>query len=276
VTERSRYKLLLTDVDGTLVRKDGSISEENLAALRAAHEAGVCVSICTGRSMLSSKEQIEKLGFGGFHAFYDGGFICHGDSGEVLHAGAIPPAAIRRLIEFAAQHSLYLELSNGLRSFAALPCPVPKLKSLAFEAEHTTGSLERIEDRERIVQGLLVVQSEREGLIEALRQELAPGTQIVHGPVALTSGLDPCVVLAGGTSKGSAIARFCEYHGITPDEVMAVGDWMNDISMLKEAGLGVAMGQAPDEVKAAADCITGSVNEHGLAEAIRKYLLPGA
>jgi hydroxymethylpyrimidine pyrophosphatase-like HAD family hydrolase len=52
-----------------------------------------------------------------------------------------------------------------------------------------------------------------------------------------------------------------------------VGDWLNDISMLKEAGLGVAMGQAPDEVKAAADHVTASIDEDGLAEAIRKFIL---
>ena len=54
---------------------------------------------------------------------------------------------------------------------------------------------------------------------------------------------------------------------------IAVGDWENDISMLKEAGLGVAMGQAPDEVRAAADRVTGTIDEDGLAQAIRKFIL---
>ena len=269
-----RYKLLLVDVDGTLVGKDGKISEENLAALRAANEAGVRVSICTGRSMLSSREQIEALGFDGFHAFYDGGFICQRDSGEVLHAGVVPPEAVKRLVEFAEQHDLYLELSSGARSYAARPCPIPELKAMAFDAEHSTGSLEGIWERERIVQGLVLSKGEaNKALIDEIGRELAPATQIVRGPVVLTPGFDLGVILAGGTSKGSAIARFCDYHGITPAEVMAVGDWTNDIAMLKAAGLGVAMGQAPDEVKAAADCVTASIDEHGLAAAIRKYLL---
>jgi Cof subfamily protein (haloacid dehalogenase superfamily) len=268
------YKLLLVDVDGTLVGKDSTISEENLAALRAANEAGVRVSICTGRSMLSSKEQIEALGFDGFHAFYDGGFICQRESGEVLHAGIVPPGAVKRLVRFAEEHDLYLELSNGVKSYAARPCPIPKLKALAFDAEHSTGSLEGVWERERIVQGLIISEGEaKKTLVDEIARELAPDTQIVRGPVVLTPGFDLGVILAGGTSKGSAIARFCEHHGITPAEVMAVGDWTNDIAMLKAAGLGVAMGQAPDEVKAAADRVTASIDEHGLAVAIRKYLL---
>jgi Cof subfamily protein (haloacid dehalogenase superfamily) len=269
-----RYKLLLVDVDGTLVRKDGSISCENLAALRAAHEAGVHISICTGRSMISSMEQLRALGFDGFHAFYDGGFICHGESGEVLHAGAIDPVLVKRLVEFAGAHDYYLELSTGLKSFAALPCPVAELKSLAFAAEHTTGSLEGIEEREAIVQGLLVsLDDDDRKVAEAFVAELGPRLLLGYGPSGLTPGINVGVLLAGGTSKGGAITHFCEYHGITRDEVMAVGDWLNDISMLKEAGLGVAMGQAPDEVKAAADHVTASIDEDGLAEAIRKFIL---
>jgi Cof subfamily protein (haloacid dehalogenase superfamily) len=270
----SRYKLLLVDVDGTLVRKDGSISEENLAALRAAREAGVHISICTGRSMMSSAGQVKALGFDGFHAFYDGGFICHESSGEIIHAGAVAPELVKKLIDFAEEQDFYLELSTGTRSYAARPCPIPELKSLAFDAEHTTGILAGIEKRERIVQGLLVSHTEEEKrLVEGFAAEVAPGLRIGHGPSVLTPGLNLAVALAGETSKGGAIAHLCAYHGITADEVMAIGDWLNDISMLKEAGLGVAMGQAPDEVKAAADYVTASIDEHGLAEAIKKFLL---
>jgi Cof subfamily protein (haloacid dehalogenase superfamily) len=274
VTGPPRYKLLLTDVDGTLVRRDGTISEENLAALRAAREAGVHISICTGRSVMSSAEQVKALGFDGFHAFYDGGFICHERSGEVLHAGVIAPELVKRLVAFAEAHNLYVELSTGLRSYAARPCPIQELKSLAFDAAHTIGSLKDIENKEPIVQGLLVsATDEDKRMVDELAAELAPGLQLVHGPLSLTPGLNLAVALAGGTSKGSAISHLCAYHGIRPEEVMAVGDWTNDIAMLKEAGLGVAMGQAPDEVKAAADYVTASIDEHGLAEAIRKFIL---
>ena len=268
------YKLLLTDVDGTLVRKDGSISAENLAALHAAKEAGVHVSICTGRSMLSSRDLYRTLGVDGFHAFYDGGFICHEVSHEVLHAGTIKPALVKKMIGFAREHGFYLELATGLNSFAELPCPIPELKSLAFDAEHTTGSLEEIEEREQFVMGLLVSPGEDDRKAsEAFVETLGPDIFLGYGPSGLTPGMNVGVLLAGGTSKGSAIAHFCDFHGITPDEVMAVGDWTNDISMLREAGLGVAMGQAPDEVKAAADYVTAGIDEHGLAEAIRKFIL---
>jgi Cof subfamily protein (haloacid dehalogenase superfamily) len=274
VTNAPRYKLLLVDVDGTLVRRDGSISDENLAALRTAHEAGVHIAICTGRSMLSSAKQVESLGFDGFHAYYDGGFICHGESGKVLHAGAIQPALIKKLVTFADEHGYYLEFSTGQHSYAERPCPIPELKSLAFDAVHTTGSLKGIEDRECIVQGLLVsTTDEDKQRVEEFARELAPDLQLAHGPPVLTPGLNLAVALAGSTSKGGAIAHLCAYHGIRPEEVMAVGDWTNDISMLREAGFGVAMGQATDEVKAAADCVTGSIDEHGLAAAIRKFIL---
>ena len=274
MTKPHRYKLLLTDVDGTLIRKDGSISEENLAALRVAHEAGVHISICTGRSMLSSAKQVQALGFDGFHAFYDGGFICHGTSGEVLHAGAIPPALVRKLVNFADEHDFYVEFSTGRHSYASRPCPIPEIKSVAFNAEHATGSLADIENGGPIVQGLLVSTTEEDKrTVEELAVKLVPDLQLLHGPSFLTPGLNLAVALAGGTSKGGAITHFCTYHGLTQDEVMAIGDWHNDISMLKEAGLGVAMGQAPDEVKAAADYVTASIDEDGLAEAIKKFIL---
>ena len=80
-------------------------------------------------------------------------------------------------------------------------------------------------------------------------------------------------IVSAGCGKGDAIDAFCARLGITPAECMAIGDGGNDVHMLRHAGIGVAMGQASDNVKAAADVIAPSVDEDGAVWAIRKYVL---
>ena len=82
-------------------------------------------------------------------------------------------------------------------------------------------------------------------------------------------------IVSAGCGKGDAIDAFCARLGITPAECMAIGDGGNDVHMLRHAGIGVAMGQASDDVKAAADVIAPSVDEDGAVWAIRKYVLEG-
>ena len=80
-------------------------------------------------------------------------------------------------------------------------------------------------------------------------------------------------IIAPGTSKGEALKALAGYLEVSLDEVVAVGDWVNDISLLSTAGLGIAMGNAHEDLKAIADHVTLSVDDHGLAAAIREYLL---
>lgn len=268
------YKLLVTDVDGTLVTRDGRISPQNLDALREAWNSGIHVSICTGRSMLSSTHHIDEIGLDGYHAFYDGAFICHRTSEDVLHAATIEPAHVRKLVEFAGEQDIYLELSTGLRSYSAREVLVPEFKTWVFAAEHFTGEMDGIWEKEQIVQGQLVTNCEEENSrVADLKTELGDEIQIIKAQIPPFPGMTFWVVLANGISKGNAVEKLAAHHGISTDEVMAIGDWQNDIPLLEMAGLGVAMGNATDDVKAVAQYVTKTVDEHGLAEAVRKFLL---
>ena len=80
-------------------------------------------------------------------------------------------------------------------------------------------------------------------------------------------------IIAPGTSKGEALKALADHLKVSLDEVVAVGDWVNDISLLSTAGLGIAMGNAHDDLKAMADHVTLSVDEHGLAAAVQEFLL---
>ena len=268
------YKLLITDVDGTLVRRDGSISEENIRALQLAKAAGVHVSLCTGRSMLSCLHLITGIGLNNFHGFYDGAFICHQETRDVLYTEAIEPPLVERLTRFAEESGSYLELSSGLRSFSTDEVLPQEFKRLFFDTEHTVGQWDEIPKQEPIVQGLLVATTEKmnAGLSE-LKEELDGSLQLLITQNPAYPGVTVSVILASRASKATALEKLAEHHGISAQDVMAVGDWRNDTAMLAKAGLGVAMDNAPDDVKAAADRVTASVEENGLAKAIDVYLL---
>jgi Cof subfamily protein (haloacid dehalogenase superfamily) len=109
--------------------------------------------------------------------------------------------------------------------------------------------------------------------ITALRWQL---TQIIRGEAqVIQAGLATMLeIVPNGSGKGPALAELLKKLNISPDEVMALGDAENDIEMIRMAGIGVAMGNASQAVKDAADFVTGTNDEHGVAQAVEKYILP--
>jgi hypothetical protein len=107
---------------------------------------------------------------------------------------------------------------------------------------------------------------------EELRSELAHAASVVHFAVQRTGGMFGMVVRAAGTTKGTAVKWLAEYHGCSPSEVVAIGDWLNDVPMFEVAGRSFVMAQAPESVKRlATDRLAAGVKSGGgVAEAVRK------
>ena len=267
------YKLLITDVDGTLVNTDDRISEKNLQALKDAKLAGIQIAICTGRSTMSSLRHIDTLGLNGYHGFLDGAYICNHRSRNILHSAPIDPKYVGRLIRFAGETSIYLELCDGLHSFALSQNPIPRLKNMVYETKHIIGPLDKISSDHKIIQAMMIANDPAaQDRIMGLETEIGTDLQFIKGQLPPNKSATFCEVLNSGVTKADVVVKLSEYYGIAIEETMAVGDWRNDTAMLSKAGLGVAMGNAPDDVKAAADRVTAHVDEDGLAKAIYDYL----
>ncbi len=266
------YKLLVVDIDGTLVGKDGSISTEDREALFNVRRSGIGVSLSTGRAAQSCPPIIKRLALDGYHIFFDGALVSNFD--KEVYAEPIDRGVAREAIEFAHQNDTYLELYSLNHFFVERENWATKIHREFFNLEPTVVDFTGLWERERIIKG---------GLVTASPEEVAKAENFrlhfnhrLHFSVARSPaypGVEFDNILAPGVSKGKALAVLASHLGIPIAEVMAIGDGTNDISLLSSAGLAVAMGNAPDEVKAIAHYITLDVEHNGLAAAVKEFLL---
>jgi Cof subfamily protein (haloacid dehalogenase superfamily) len=266
------YRLLVVDIDGTLIGRDGSISTEDREALAKVRQKGIGVSLSTGRAAQSCLPIIKRLALDGYHIFFDGALVSNLD--KEVYAKPIESGVVMEAIEFARQNDIYLELYSASHFFVERVNWATKIHREFFKLEPTVVDFSGLWERERIIKGGLVTASPEEvAKTKSFRLRFARSLHFSLARSPAYPGVEFTNVVSLGVSKGKALAALASYLGISTAEVMAVGDGTNDISLLSAAGLAVAMGNAPDEVKAAAGHVTLDVDHSGLAAAVKKFLL---
>jgi hydroxymethylpyrimidine pyrophosphatase-like HAD family hydrolase len=272
------YKLLAVDIDGTLLRHDGSIHPDDSAAIARLKASGVPVTVVTGRLYSGSVEVARSVDLSGPIACVDG---CHivdlrDDTALVYrslageHAAAIRDTLARhnRAASFLFAHDGIVHDAMGEPFIGYVRTWSPNVDVVDRVTEHPFWEHEL---------GLMaVVALGMEDHITAagdeLRERLAHVAAVLSFPVTRVPGLYAMLVRAAGTNKGTAIEWLAEHHGCTARDVVAVGDWLNDLPMFKAAGRSFAMNQAPPSVKdAATDALDADgIDGGGVAEAIRR------
>ncbi|MEE9399010.1 MAG: Cof-type HAD-IIB family hydrolase [Dehalococcoidales bacterium] len=268
------FKLLVADIDGTLINGYGNISIKDKQAMAKARELGLHVSLCTGRGIRASLSVIDQLALDSYHIFFDGAVVSHPGHGEEIYAQAISKAMLRQMIEFAHLNDLDLELFSVTHYFVERETWSTEAHDQFFGVYPTVVDFTNLWERERIVKGGLVTTNPQERTKAGMFRGRFENS--LHFSCARTPaypGVDFINILAPGVSKGKALEALASYLRISIGEVIAVGDGTNDISLLTTAGLSIAMGNAPDEVKAVADYITLDVDHSGLASAVNQFLL---
>lgn len=268
-------RLLATDIDGTLLNPQFSISEGDLAALRRAHAAGIEIVLVTGRRHSFALPIAKQLGFD-LWLISSNGAVTRSLSGETFHRDMMPVDTCRRLCgamkEFRGNTVLTFdketkgaivlehldELGPSIRRWLEknmeyIEFVVPIEKALVTDPVQAMfcGTMERM------TLALHALESAgMDGQVTVLRTEY---------PARDLSMID---VLNAGCSKGHALARWAKYRGFRRDQVMAVGDNHNDVEMLEFAGHPVIMGNACAELRARGWKITRGNDACGVAAAV--------
>ena len=267
------YKLLAVDVDGTLVGRDGSISAEDIEALAKARQLGIRVSLSTGRVTQACLGIISRLSLDGWHIFFDGALVST-LQGKEVYAQPISPEAVQQAVEFAHLNDLYLELYSAISYFVERETWASDIRRQFFGIEPTVVDFATLLNRERIMKGGLTVSSSEE--VTKAKSFCLQFDGSLHFTWTKTPAYPDVSfinVLALEVSKGKALEALTSHLGVSLDEVMAIGDGPNDIPLLASAGLAVAMGNAPDELKTVADYVTLDIDHSGVAAAIKRFLL---
>lgn len=272
-------RLISLDLDGTALLPDqASFSQRMENALLAAHRRGVAIVPTTGRQFALLPPPLRvKQPWAHLAVLCNGAEVRDLTTGEVLVSHYMAAADIAPLIEAAGALGLPAELSAGGTLYLTRADWDRELamEGLAFHK----GVLAR---RGRAVEGPLSAFAERSGLAfekvnllgltQALWERLSPAAEQLPLSCVWASPRS-MEVTAREATKASGLRAVCRMLGVDMAQVMAIGDSGNDVSSLREAGLGVAMGNAPEPVKAAAKAVTASNEEDGAALAIERYVL---
>ena len=272
-TVSNRYKLLVVDIDGTLLGKNGAISSEDKEALAKASARGIPVSLSTGRTAPAALRIINQLSLDGYHIFFDGALASDPKKNEEIYAQPISKTMVKQAIDFAHQNGVDIEFYSATHYFAERETWSTDIRRRFFGIETNIVDFTDLWQRERIIKGSLTVSSpEERAKADRFRLHFKDSLQFSSTKSPAYPDVDFINVLIPGVSKKKALEVLASHLGISMSEIIAIGDGTNDISLLSSAGLAIAMDNAPSEVKAVADYITLGVDHSGLAMAVRKFL----
>jgi len=242
-----KYKLLVVDIDGTLLGRQRGISTENIEALAQARRSGIGVALSTGRAVQACRSILDQLALDGYHIFFDGALVSN--LGQEVYAEPLDRGVVREAIEFAHARNMDLELYSASQYFVERETWSTDAHRKFFGVEPTIVDFSDLWEEERIIKGGLA-STGPEQVAEA-KDFYAYFKDRLHFSLARSPAFPDVEftnVVAPDVSKGRALEALASHLGMSLAEVMAVGDGTNDISLLSLAGLAVAMDNAPDEV----------------------------
>lgn len=265
------YKLLALDMDGTLLKEDKTISKVTKKAIIAARKRGIKVVLATGRPLHGIKNYLEELDLLGEHDYavtYNGAAIQKTLTGEMI------AKKFMTLDDMKFLNKLRQKLGVDMHALTPEACITPRINKYS-ETESYWNEIplyeldfDNLAPDTQVVKAILVEDPPiLKEAAEKLPKELYDKYSIMLSAPFFLEFLDKTV------NKGTGVKLLAEKLNIRQDEIICIGDAENDIHMIKFAGLGVAMGNAFDNVKNAADFITKTNEEDGVAHVIDKFIL---
>lgn len=251
-----RYALFL-DIDGTLVHDSPTPPAQNSQCIRLAQQAGHLVFLCTGRSLACIQPEVLAANQ------YDGivaGAGSYVQLGErVLFSRRLPQQSLKRIADYYLRAGVLCIFEGETGMYTV---------QKAFNARPDWHQVTAPEDFETRFAGADVNKLSIAGQLppDAVKMLEEEGLFVIQHP-------DYAEAVPKGCSKSEGMKIVLAELGIDRRHTIAIGDSLNDVDMLAYAGLGIAMGNAPDQVKAIADAVTGTSGEAGVAMAIRAYML---
>ncbi len=261
-------KCIAMDLDDTLLRDDLTISKENREAIDQARSKGIEIVLASGRMVKSMQPFAEKLGLTGALIAYNGAVVGEIETEKIIHSWSVSLDLARQVIIKVKEKGFHLNLYLNDTLYVEQMNPwVEYYMKIAGVTPQIIGDFLTFLQQDP---HKLLAMGEREAvnpLKIALETELGENLDFVKSKPEFVE------VLGKDISKGRALKTLAGAWGFTREEVMAIGDAPNDLSMITWAGTGVAVGNAWETVKQAADFVVGTNQENGVAEAIRQVVM---
>ena len=275
-------KLVALDLDGTLFDNSSRISERNLTAIRSITDKGIHVVISTGRPFEGIPfDQIKGTGIN-YAITANGSGIYEISTGKCLYENAMDEELVTPILNFLLTRDIHMDAFIGGKGYTPVQCveTAQKLTVPSSIKKYIITTRTRLDNIPQFIhENQLKVQKMTLNFYPA-----ADGTLIDRETVRKFLVSNPSITtVCGGynnleftradANKGVGLRKLAEILGVNPDATMAIGDTENDLAIIEAAGIGVAMGNATDAVKARADYVTTTNTKDGVAAAIEHFIL---
>lgn len=263
------YKLIVTDLDDTLLRDDQTLSDRSVRTIKRALEKGITVAIATGRKYSSALPYARTLGLKGPMLCCQGAHIADIETGSTIAEKGVPLPLALEAIRFAEEKGLYIQYYTADDYFY-------EKRSEESEYYERTAGVPGIETGRKLnetldfepVKLLIIAQPER------IREVYGEAVQRFRGRLEVAISKSRYIEITHpDVNKGNALLELMRIMGVDREQVIAIGDALNDLKMIRTAGLGIAVANGDALVKAEAGAVTASNEEDGVALAIEKFAL---
>lgn len=265
------YKVLVLDIDGTLMNSEKKITEKTKVALRAAQEAGVTIVLASGRPTPGIVPIAKEIGldeYGGYILSFNGAIVTNFKTGEIVFETVLPHDKIQELYDASQTYGVsivsykdggivteieddkYVEIEARINNM-----PVVKVDCFVDALTEPVTKCLMLGDGDYLEKVEVEVNNQFGDLLNIYRSE----------PYFLE-------IMPQNVDKAYSLERLLAHLNLSRDEMVACGDGFNDLSMVRYAGMGVAMGNAQQVVKEEADFVTASNDEDGLVLVVEKFL----
>lgn len=270
-----KYKLLCIDVDGTLASDDKSISNENINALKKAHQAGVKIAIASGRTPNSLNDIFKRIGVSPLLICLNGAYL--EDNGKAISIHSLSKEQLEKAYHIISDNQTSAAFSTpqySIRNSDVSPAWKKQLAKGSLKADYIVAKDQEnyrkiIFDNANDIVKISILEK------DAMKYEKIRNEFEELGIFAVAkSDVDYVDVTDLGVNKGSAVKELAQYLGIDLSNIACIGDNENDKEMLQVSGLSIAMKNANDNIKDLADIISDDDNNHhGVAGVIERYIL---
>jgi len=282
----NRIKLALFDVDGTLVGVDGGISSRVKTAIANIQQLGIATAVASGRPPFATEFLFDELNLIDVGSFYAGACLYDPVNGRYIDTIALnsldvipvsnsnfsDSSELRRLLTEAQEQGCYCEVYTTDRFFVESITPIYQAHSRVLRAHASQARLVDVIDQQRVVKLLIGGDQTVDAFaLQALETKYA-GFQFAYAKMHSHPDWLFASVISRQIDRVSRFQQLCRYHQLSSEQVLTFGDAQSDQVFIQSAGIGVAMGNAPVEVKAVADIVTDSVEEDGVALVLEQLL----
>ena len=266
------YPLIVSDFDGTLVKKDGTIDENNKKTIAEYIAAGGAFAISTGRLPIGILPRVKELGLKGMVSCCQGAIIMDIESGERVLDGRIPYEITLAVVKKMEQMGLHIHIYDEWDYYSNMDDDALKFYEAATRAKAiriTDKPLSQfIEENHFATYKILAMVHAEENakILEALKKENFAGCEVTKSDNYLVE------VINANYSKGTAVEFLAKYYQVPLEKTVAIGDQHNDLPMVEKAGLGIAVQNADEILKKYANYVAEYTNEEGaVAKIIEKF-----